>query len=132
MRMIATAALLAGAATLYGCTMDDRPKARANAEVSLAAALEGYSAGPTTSCVNSRDLQGNRSYGDAILFDGVGGRVFVNRPSSCPRLGPGQTLRVRSVGARMCSGDFADVVDLVSGVNYGGCALGEFTEYRRR
>jgi len=136
MRILAAAAPLLGAVVLLGCTTEGQEEARAaadaQAQAGLTAALAGYSAGETSNCVNARDLQGNRSFGEqAILFDGTGGRLYLNRPNNCPTLGAGRTLRVRIDSTRLCSGDMADVVDLSSGVNYGGCALGDFTQYRR-
>jgi len=136
MRTIAVAASLLGAVALQGCTMEGRQEARAaadaRAEAGLAEALAGHSPGATTSCVNSRDLEGNRSFGEqAILFEGTGNRLFLNRPGNCPTLGPGRALRVRTVSTRLCRGDIADVIDLSSRVSYGGCALGDFTEFQR-
>jgi hypothetical protein len=132
MRIMAVAATLLGVAALQGCTMEGRHEARAAAEAGLAEALAGYSPGATTSCVNSRDLEGNRSFGEqAILFDGTGDRQYLNRPNNCPTLGYGRALRVRSVSTRLCRGDIADVIDLSSRVSYGGCSLGDFTEYTR-
>lgn len=131
-------ALLLGAAFVPGCMMDDgHPRAMhgeadARAHADLRAALAGYSPRPTVSCVSSRDLEGNRSFGEnAILFEGTGDRFYLNRPSNCPTLGPGRTLRVRSVSTRLCRGDIADVVDLSSRINLGGCSLGDFTPYTR-
>lgn len=100
---------------------------------SAAEALAGRTAGPAISCVNLRDLRGNRSIGDgAILFEGPGGLVYVNRPAGgCPDLNTGRTLVTRTPSGRLCRGDIATVVDPVSQVDYGSCGLGEFVPYRR-
>jgi hypothetical protein len=90
-------------------------------------------AGSPLNCVSSRSLRGNRSFGEGvILFEGHGGTVYVNRPAAgCPELGLGRSLVTRSSGTQLCQGDIAEVVDLSSGVGFGGCALGEFVPYRR-
>jgi hypothetical protein len=136
--MIGLAALMLGSAAIHGCTMDDghavamHDQSHGRAEAGLRQALAGYAQGATTSCVNSRDLEGNRSFGaNAILFEGTGDRFYLNRPGNCPVLGPGRTLQVRSVGTQLCRGDIADVVDLSSRTTLGGCSLGDFTAYTR-
>ncbi len=117
------------------CTMNERPEAeREDDRTQLASALQGYEpAGPPVSCVEMRDLRGNRSAGEsAILFEGNGGRLWVNRPAAgCPELDSGRALQTRTTATRLCRGDIATVFDPVSGVQYGGCGLGDFEPYRR-
>ena len=126
-----------GLALLAGCAMNDPAETRMaeSDRASLAAALEGYEqAGPAVSCVNQRDLQGNRSAGEgAIVFQGrTNGMLWVNRPAGgCPSLNWGRTLVTRTPSTQLCRGDIANVVDLGSGGQYGGCGLGDFTPYRR-
>ena len=126
--------LIATACLAAGCTTDEPVETTADDEARLAAQLAGYEpAGPPVSCVNMRDLQGNKSAGDAaIVFDGPGGRKWVNRPAGgCPSLEFGRALRTRTSGSQLCRNDIATVFDPVSGFNYGGCGLGEFEPYRR-
>jgi hypothetical protein len=115
-----------------GCTGEGGVQSSRAAD-STADALAGRTAGAPVGCVNLRDLRGNRSIGDgAILFEGPGGLVYVNRPAGgCPDLNSGRTLVTRTPSGRLCSGDIATVVDPVSRVNYGSCGLGEFVPYRR-
>ena len=126
-----------GLALVAGCAPNDRADTRmADADrASLAAALEGFEqSGPPVSCVNQRDLQGNRSAGEgAIIFRGPTSRtLWVNRPAGgCPSLDLGRTLVTRTSSTQLCRGDIARVVDLTSGTEYGGCGLGDFTPYRR-
>ena len=124
---------------LAGCTMNDPGEMRAAAgddEARLASALEGYEqAGPSVSCVAQRYLRGNRSAGEgAIIFDDQSpNKIWVNRPpAGCPSLEPGRALITKTPSDRLCRGDIARVSDLVSGIEYGGCGLGDFTPYRRR
>jgi hypothetical protein len=126
----------AAAAALGACTAEPPVAATghgAAASVSLAAALEGRSAGAPQRCVPRRDLRGNRSVGEgAILFDGVGGTLWVNRPpAGCPDIRPGRALVVRSSQTQLCEGDIAVVVDPVSNTEFGACGLGSFEPWRR-
>ena len=127
-------ALLPLAAALAGCmaTTDQGAEMTAETQSELATAVAGRTAGPAVTCVNQRDLRGNRSAGDAIVFEGTGNVLYVNRPAGgCPSLNLGRALRTRTTSTRLCSGDIATVFDPVSGIEYGGCGLGEFTPYRR-
>lgn len=123
------------ALAVTACTVAEPPEARMDREAALSAELRDYEqTGPAVSCVNTRDLQGNRSVGeDFILFSGSGGRLWVNRPDNgCPDLNNGRALITNTTMTRLCSGDIATVADLSIGTQYGGCGLGEFTPYRRR
>ena len=125
--------ILTGAAlAIAGCTGGAEHEIRTDRSAQLAQLLEGREAGAPVSCVNLRDLRGNRSAGDAIVFDGPGGTLYVNRPAGgCPNLDFGRTLVVRSSTGRLCAGDIARVVDPVSRTEHGSCGLAEFTPWRR-
>jgi hypothetical protein len=129
--------LLASVCLAAGCTTDDpgeRADMRASDEADLAVQLRGLEpAGPPVSCVNMRDLKGNRSAGEtAIVFSGLGGRKWVNRPAAgCPDLNFGRALKTRTTSTRLCRGDIATVFDPVSRIDYSGCGLGDFEPYRR-
>ena len=117
---------------LAGCAQEEiEPSADTQAE--LAGALRNYTqAGEPVSCVSTRSLQGNRSAGDAIIFSGIGDRIWVNRPAGgCPELNSGRTLVTRTSSTQLCRGDIANVVDPVSGIGFGACGLGDFVPYRR-
>jgi hypothetical protein len=128
---------LAAFALATGCTAAsaDQPAGmRTNTEAKLAAELRNYEqVGPPVSCVNERDLAGNHSVGDAIVFNGrPSSRLYVNRPAGgCPDMGIGRALMIRTTGTRLCRGDIATVFDPLSRVAFGGCGLGDFTPYRR-
>ena len=124
--------MLAPALMMAGCAMNESPEARADTEARLAAELRGYEqSGPAQGCVQMRDLRGNRSVGNAIVFEGGGDRIWVNRPAGSCSLGPGRALQTRTVNTQLCRGDFATVFDPSSGIQFGGCTLGEFVPYRR-
>lgn len=126
---------VAGAATLLsGCMMEEERGISADAQSRLAVELEGYVPdGPAVSCVRSPDLEGNRTVGpDTILFSGSAGRKWVNHTRGrCPSLEFGRALRFRTTSSQLCSGDIAVVFEPTTGIEYGGCALGDFTPYRR-
>ena len=126
--------LLASACLAVGCTTDDPVETAANDEARLAAKLRGFEpAGPPVTCVNMRDLRGNESAGEgAIVFDGNGGKKWVNRPAGgCPSLEFGRALRTRTTSTQLCRGDIATVFDPVSRTEFGGCGLADFEPYRR-
>ena len=127
-------AIILPALLLVGCTVNEPPEARADSEARLATELAKYEqAGEPVACVPHTQLKGNRSAGDAIIFDGTGGRIWVNRPAGgCPTLDHGRALQTRTSGSQLCRGDIATVFDPVSGTTWGGCGLGDFTPYERR
>ena len=89
--------------------------------------------GPTVACVNLRNLGGNRTVGDAIVFGGGQRRIYVNHPpGGCPDLRAGRSLRLRTTIGQLCRGDIVTVVDQLTDTVYGGCGLGDFTPYDRR
>ena len=129
-------ALISLAALTAGCTAaatEAPEEMSATARTRLADELRGYTAGPTVPCVSQRDLGGNRSVGEeAIIFEGRGRTIYVNRPpAGCPELTFNRALITRTPSGRLCRGDIASVFDPTSGVEYGSCGLGDFTEYRR-
>ena len=129
---IAALGLLAGTAA-FASHGESRRDAGMDTETKLAKALRGYEqAGPAMSCVSQRSLGGNKSVGDAILFHGTTGRLYVNRPAGgCPSMNLGRSLVTRTTSSQLCRGDIATVVDPVSGATYGGCGLGDFVPYKR-
>lgn len=106
---------------------------RAGPETRLAAALENRVAEAPVACVQPRQIRGNTPIDEnTILFQGTGGRVYVNRTrSSCAGLRAWHALRSRRIGTSLCEGDLVVGFDPASGIEYGGCTLGEFEPYRR-
>ena len=124
---------LAAAGLAAGCMTQEPVELSAETEAELAAELAGRTAGEPVACVSQRDLRGNRSIGEGvILFDAIGSTVYVNRPpAGCPSLEAHRAISVRTTSTRLCRGDLARVFDPTSGVEYGGCSLGDFVPYRR-
>lgn len=127
-----TAAILGTALLAAGCAMQDAPELTPTEGVRLAEALEGRVAGAPQDCVQMREVRGNRSIGESVIvFDGLGDTIYVNRPpAGCPSLDFGRALLIRTTMTQLCRGDIATVFDPVSGVQFGGCGLGEFVPYR--
>jgi hypothetical protein len=136
-----TIILLSVAILVAGCAHNGGPEVSASTqaqvakdEADLAVALSGRIAGPPQACVSQTELGGTRSFGRGIvLFSGrTGDVVYVNRPAAgCPDLGSGRAFKARTTATQFCRGDIVTVFDPVSGMDFGGCALGEFTPYRR-
>jgi hypothetical protein len=135
MKQIIALAALALAAGCSAASAEDQSLARADGEAKLATELRNYQpAGQPISCVSLRTLEGNRSAGEnAVIFDGPGGRLYVNRPpAGCPVLRHGRALNVRTTSSQLCRGDIVSVFDPLNGTDYGSCGLGEFEPYQRR
>ena len=125
--------LLSAAAALVGCsTAVSPPGPSAEAEARFQRLVAGKVAGKPQSCLphfradNMVVIDDNR-----VAFDD-GSRVYVNdfRGGTCSNLGSGfYTLVTRSGGSGMCAGDFANVVDISSGMTMGSCVLGDFVPY---
>ena len=130
MRNIIALAAIAATAACTAAPVD----MSADDESRLAAELSGYEqSGPAESCVSLRDIRGNHSVGEgAIVFEGQGDRIWVNRPpSGCPAITPMRALQTETTTNQLCSGDIATVFDPTSGIQYGSCGIGKFTPYRR-
>lgn len=125
--------LIAATTLVAGCADNGASVETAATADSEATALAGRTAGTPVGCVELRQLRGNRTIGDgAILFEGLGGTVYVNRPAGgCPDLRPNRALRTQTTSTRLCAGDIVTVFDPGTGIEYGGCGLGDFTPYTR-
>jgi hypothetical protein len=98
----------------------------------IAEAMRGRTAGPPVDCISRVGLRSTRAIAGALLFRGPGGTVYVNEGvAGCRALAFGRSIRTGSTGPRLCRGDIVTAFEPVSGVEYGGCALGEFVPYRR-
>ena len=124
--------LLVSLALAAGCTAEGAVAPSQSDEARLAEALAGRTPGAPMSCVSQLNLRSSRSIGEgAILFDGPGDTIYVNRPpAGCPSL-EGRTLVTRTSSSQLCRGDIATVYDTASRTEFGSCGLGDFVPYRR-
>jgi hypothetical protein len=119
---------------LASCAFDDHSAERAAAsQARLAERLSGKVAGPAVNCLPIRhngDLEVIDS--DTILFHE--GRTIYrqNTRGGCYPGGSksNYALVTTSHTGRMCAGDIARTVDLVSGTFGGSCSLNDFVPYR--
>jgi hypothetical protein len=124
--------LIAATTLVAGCADNGASVETAATSDGLATALAGRTAGAPVTCVSMPSLRGNRSVGDAIVFDGPGDTIYVNRPGGgCPDLRNGRALQTNTYGSQLCRGDIVRVFDPGTGIEYGGCGLGDFTPYTR-
>jgi len=136
-----TIIMLFAAIIAAGCVNSGGAKASASAQAkaaedegALSEALAGRIAGPPQDCVDQADLGGNKSYGRGVILfgDRANEVIYVNRPmGGCSDLNAGRALQTQTTTTKLCRGDIVTVFDPVSGMQFGGCTLGEFTPYRR-
>ena len=122
-------------AVLAACTVSAGPQVETSpeAEARLQEALAGRTAGAPVACLQQREIRGRRAIDEqTILFDATGGLVYVNRTrTACAGLRSWHALRTRTLGTSVCEGDLVVPFDSTSGIEVGGCTLGQFTPYRR-
>ena len=95
-------------------------------------AMQGRVAGPPLACVRQSGLRSNRVVAGAVLFEGPGGVVYVNRGlGGCPGLALGRAIRTSTPTGSLCRGDIVTAFEPVSGSEFGSCTLGEFIPYHR-
>ncbi|WHO39172.1 hypothetical protein PMI04_000795 [Sphingobium sp. AP49] len=95
-------------------------------------ALAGLVPGEKVNCIN-REPQTNFTVisGNTLLYRVNRKLVYKNDLiGSCAGLARGDTMIVRTWGSQYCRGDITTSADLMTGINTGSCALGDFTPYR--
>ena len=124
---VAIPALLAA-----GCAVEDPLERAGPVPPAVAQAMEGRVAGPPLACVRQSGLRSNRVVAGAVLFEGPGGVVYVNRGlGGCQALAFGRAIRTSSPTGSLCRGDIVTAFEPVSRTEFGGCTLGEFIPYHR-
>ena len=90
-------------------------------------------AGAPVNCINIHDITGSHIVdGTAILYDVVGGDIYVNRPQSgAYMLNRHQFLVMDTHVPQLCSVDHVDLVDGTTHMPSGTVGLGEFVPYRK-
>ena len=120
------------AALAVGCTVNGPVDRMETRSTELAEATAGRVAGSPVSCVGQVGLRNTRTVGEAILFEGPGDVLYVNHGNGgCGVLEHGRAIRTRNPSNRLCRGDIVTAFDPVSGMEFGGCSLGDFVPYRR-
>jgi hypothetical protein len=101
-------------------------------EADLARELAGRIAGTPTDCVELSRLGGSHIIdGTAIVYRGLGGTIWVNRPRGAEMLRD-DDLPVQFVyGSQLCRLDRIKLLDRSSRMERGFVGLGEFVPYAR-
>jgi len=103
------------------------PAAAAKAERTNPATL--VATGEPRRCIPTRSSVQTRPAGDAVLMFRTGSNSWFRNDlrGTCPAMARDLTLVFRSVSTQYCDIDQFEVVDPVSGMTFGTCALGAFT-----
>lgn len=126
--------LLAAAAGIAACATASTPAQRtAEAQARLDELLAGKTAGPATRCLPLyRKLDMKPIDDQTIVFAGRGTAYVNHTRGSCNIQGRDHyALVTRTFKSTLCSGDIAQVVDPINGIQVGSCAMGDFIPYRR-
>ena len=121
--------LLAGFAV--GCAPQEPVEMSQDDQSRLAEALAGREPGAPQSCVSNRDVRNSRVVGDAVIYEGPGTMLYLNRTSGGCNTQAGRSLVSSNPTGNLCRGDIVRSVDPVSGTDWGSCTLGDFVPYRR-
>lgn len=107
------------------------PVRSTKAETKLNQLLAGKVAGRTSSCINQRDATEQRIIDErTIIFRTGRNKLYRTEIDQCPRLDNRSTLIRQTTGTNICSGEIFEVRDSGTGMSYGACTFGDFTEYR--
>jgi hypothetical protein len=102
-------------------------------EAQLARAIEGHVEGEAVDCIDTRRFTTTRIIDrTAIVYEAVGGTLWVNRPRSGARsLDEWDVLVTRQYSGSLCRGDIVRLFDRSSMSQNGFVLLGDFVPYRR-
>jgi len=123
--------LLATATGFAGSAQAASPAKTPDAQ--LAKALAGRVAGKPVDCIDLNAIRSSRIIDrTAILYEGSGGILYLNRPASgADQLRSGLTLVTDTHSPQLCSIDTVRLVDLPSHSPAGWVGLGKFIPYAR-
>jgi len=96
-------------------------------------ALAGLTPGEPVGCIPLNQARSTTFIGDRTILYRVSPNLIYRNdpPNGCAGLRPGMTIVTRTPSNQLCRGEIVRVVDLVAGVEAGGCGLGDFVPYRR-
>jgi hypothetical protein len=125
--------ILLGVSLLATAPAQAGTRREAGREAELARALEGRVAGAPVDCLNLRDIRSTRIVDrTAILYEGPGGTLFLNRPDAGQSSLNGWDVMVTDThGDRLCSIDVVQLYDRGLQMRTGSVFLGEFVPYRK-
>lgn len=100
----------------------------------LSKALAGLApAGPPQQCISERRANySTTTIGDTILYRFSRDEVYRTEAPGCGGAARGDALiLVNYQAGLLCAGQIIQTVDIISRIQTGSCALGQFTPYRR-
>jgi hypothetical protein len=128
--------LVVGIAAASCAASAQQPARTAKSETTYQRLLAGKVARAPISCLPTRKANDMVVIDEnTIAFKDGSSRVYINHPQgACNQLGQGHTALVSKQFGQNgpCRGDVAQVVDTLSGMTLGSCALGDFTPYVRQ
>lgn len=118
-------------AAASGALAAERPNPAGEAK--LAKRLEGRVAGKPVHCISLRPTESSEIIeGTAILYNGLGGRIYVNRPrSGADSLRRDDIIVTRTITDQLCNTDIVTLVEPMSHFSRGFVNLGDFVPYAK-
>lgn len=124
--MLIMAALAAAPVAAKGPSMRER------GEAELAKALNGYVPGPKVRCVNLSDITNQTVIdGTAVVFWGLGGKAWVNRPEGAEFLRDDNILITKPFGGQNCRLDTVRQRDRFTHMPSAAIVFNDFTLYTK-
>lgn len=119
------AAMMPGAANALG--HEQHPEAQ------LARIIARRMAAGPVDCLNLNQIRSSRVInGTAIVYEDMGGAIYVNRPRTGANLLRGdRALAIDAHADRLCNADTLQLVDLATHMPNGSVSLGPFIPYVR-
>ena len=123
--------LMIGSFLVAGAAAQAAPKE--DPQVRLERALEGRVAGEPVDCISMHNVKSSKIIdGTAILYETIGGTVYVNRPTNgAESLRRNDSLVTDTRSSRLCSIDVVRLYDSSARFQTGVVFLGDFVPYRR-
>ena len=120
---------------LTGCATTDSPPPKLTEKQMerLQKELAGKEPGEKVACVTRlRSFDSLQAISDEVLLYRQSSKLIYKNEliGRCSGISRGDTLVLRTFGSQYCRGDMAYAVDLVTGMQRGACALGDFIPYR--
>lgn len=126
---LAIPVLLGTACTPTARELEQQATAEAGTQAAIAREVAGLVPGRPQDCVTLTQVRESRTFGDTVIYRGVGGTRYVNRTGGGCGQASDAYLVTRTPGTQLCRGDIATAVDRTSQFPVGSCAFGEFVPY---
>ena len=124
--------LLLGLATLILAVAPAHTSPQERGQADLDKQLAGLVPGKPVDCVNLGRIDGSNIVDrTAIVYRGLGGTLWVNRPRNADMLREDDVLVQFIYGSQLCKLDDIKLLDRVSRMERGFVGLGEFVPYTK-